>query len=149
MRSIESEGDTIDQAIERALRALDVTREQVQIDILTDATRGLLGFGGRKARIRATVRPPLVSRLEGMKAAPPRWVPGKPRRARSTLSRQRSNSEGHPPTSRPRERLTRRGRLRRFDASARAPSRISSRALVSPAPSRWDLARPRLPSGSR
>ena len=70
MGSIESEGDTIDQAIERALRALDVTREQVQIEILTDATRGLLGFGGRKARVRATVRPPLVSRLEGMKAAP-------------------------------------------------------------------------------
>ena len=70
MRSIESEGDTIDQAIERTLRALDVTREQVQIEILTDATRGLFGFGGRKARVRATVRPPLVSRLEGMKAAP-------------------------------------------------------------------------------
>src|SRR5947199_2170205 len=70
MGSIESEGDTIDQAIERALRALDVTREQVQIEILTDATRGLLGFGGRTARVRATVRPPLVSWLESTNAAP-------------------------------------------------------------------------------
>jgi len=47
MRSIESDGDTIDQAIEGAPR-LDVAREQVQIEILSDATRGLLGFGGRR-----------------------------------------------------------------------------------------------------
>src|SRR5438445_1126820 len=65
MRSIESEGDTIDQAIEKALSALDLARDQVQIEILTDATRGLLGFGGKKARVRATVRPPLAARLRG------------------------------------------------------------------------------------
>jgi len=66
MRSIESEGDTIDQAIENALRALNVTRDQVEIEILTGATRGLLGFGGKKARVRATVRAPLLSRLDGL-----------------------------------------------------------------------------------
>jgi len=71
MRSIESEGDTIDQAIERALRALDVARDQVQIEILSDATRGLLGFGGKKARVRATVRPPLASRLLGLEHEAP------------------------------------------------------------------------------
>jgi spoIIIJ-associated protein len=66
MRSIESEGETIDQAIETALRALDVLRDQVQVDILMDATRGVLGFGGRKARVRATVRAPLSSRVPGL-----------------------------------------------------------------------------------
>src|SRR6266404_5505859 len=66
MRSIESEGDTIDQAIENALRALNVTRDRVEIEILTGATRGLLGFGGKKARVRATVRAPLLSRLHGL-----------------------------------------------------------------------------------
>ncbi len=65
MRSIESEGETIDLAIEQALRALEVGRDQVQIDILTDASRGVLGFGGRKARVRATVRPPLASGFPG------------------------------------------------------------------------------------
>ena len=64
MRSIESDGNTIDEAIANALRALNVAREQVQIEILTDATRGLLGFGGKKARVRATVRPLVVSRLD-------------------------------------------------------------------------------------
>ena len=66
MRSIESEGYTIDQAIEDALRALNVTRDQVEIEILTGATRGLLGFGGKKARVTATVRAPLLSRLRGL-----------------------------------------------------------------------------------
>jgi spoIIIJ-associated protein len=56
MRSIESEGVTIDEAIERALATLRVTRDQVEVDILHDAARGLLGFGGRRARVRATVR---------------------------------------------------------------------------------------------
>src|SRR5690348_12503310 len=67
MRSIESEGETIDQAIEQALRALEVGRDQVQIDILTDASRGVLGFGGKKARVRATVRPPLASGFPGQR----------------------------------------------------------------------------------
>jgi len=72
MRSIESEGDTIDQAIEKALQALNVTRDQVQVEILTDAIRGLLGFGGKKARVRATVRAPLISGLGGSEDEPSR-----------------------------------------------------------------------------
>jgi spoIIIJ-associated protein len=59
MRSIESEGDNIDQAIDRALRTLQVDRDQVEVEIVADATRGLFGFGGTKARVRATVRAPL------------------------------------------------------------------------------------------
>ncbi len=59
MRSIETEGATIDEAIERALRTLRIERERVEIEILSSATRGVLGFGGKPARIRATVRPPL------------------------------------------------------------------------------------------
>jgi spoIIIJ-associated protein len=63
MRSIECEGDSIDQAIENALRALELERERVQIEILADATRGLFGLGGKKARVRATVRASLASSL--------------------------------------------------------------------------------------
>jgi spoIIIJ-associated protein len=61
MRSTESEGENIDQAIDKALRTLQVERDQVEVEILADATRGLFGFGGTKARVRATVRAPLVS----------------------------------------------------------------------------------------
>src|SRR5262245_20246675 len=68
MRSIESEGDSIDDAIERALATLQVRRDQVEVEILADATRGLFGFGGKKARVRASVRPPLMTRLESQDA---------------------------------------------------------------------------------
>src|SRR5213595_1836201 len=124
MRSIESEGDTIDQAIERALRALDVARDQVQIEILSDATRGLLGFGGKKARVRATVRPPLASRLLGLEHEAPGWIPGKPSRRRNTVSL------GPPRPLNPlqREHLTPRWCRKPSSSSARAPSRLSSRA---------------------
>ena len=57
MRSIECEGDSIDEAIAKALGTLQVERDRVEIEILADATRGLWGFGGRKARVRATLRP--------------------------------------------------------------------------------------------
>jgi predicted RNA-binding protein Jag len=60
MRFIEGEGGSIDEAIARALQALGMTRDQVEIDIIENAVPGLLGFGRRPARVRATVRAPLV-----------------------------------------------------------------------------------------
>jgi spoIIIJ-associated protein len=65
MRSIESEGDSIDQAIDNALRALQIARDRVEIEILENASRGLFGFGGKKARVRATVRAPLGAAIRG------------------------------------------------------------------------------------
>ena len=72
MRSIETDGDSIDLAIEKALQTLQVARDQVEVEILADATKGLFGFGGKKARIRATVRPPLAARLQSAEADPGR-----------------------------------------------------------------------------
>jgi spoIIIJ-associated protein len=60
MQSVEAEGNTIDDAIANALRALRVGRDRVDIEIVADATRGVFGFGGKKARVRATLRAPLV-----------------------------------------------------------------------------------------
>lgn len=59
MRSVETEGGSIDEAIDRALEALHVTREQVAIEILENASRGLFGLGSKRARVRATVREPV------------------------------------------------------------------------------------------
>lgn len=56
MDSIEAEGDSIDAAISAALAKLGVPRERVAIEILNDASRGFLGLGGKKAKIRATLR---------------------------------------------------------------------------------------------
>ena len=59
MNRVEAEGNSIDEAIERALEQLGVTRDKVDIDIVSNATRGLFGIGGRPAKVRATVRTPL------------------------------------------------------------------------------------------
>lgn len=59
MDQVEVEGNSIDEAIDRALRQLGVERARAEVEILSDATRGLFGLGGRKAKVRATVRAPL------------------------------------------------------------------------------------------
>jgi spoIIIJ-associated protein len=106
MRSIETEGESIDQAIDKALQALSVERDKVQIEILADATRGLFGFGGSRARVRATVRAPLTTRLtdadretvapqvaretprsEGAESPPPPAAPEARREAGDSLAR--------------------------------------------------------------
>ena len=53
---IETEGTTVDEAIERALTQLNVAREEVTIDILSEPTKGILKFGAKPARVRATRR---------------------------------------------------------------------------------------------
>jgi spoIIIJ-associated protein len=63
MRSVESEGGSIDEAIENALTALRVDRSQVEIEILDNAVSGILGR--KKARVRATVRAADVPRETG------------------------------------------------------------------------------------
>ncbi len=55
MDFVETEGDTIDQAIENALKSLGVAREKITVDILSEGKKGLFGFGAQKARIRASL----------------------------------------------------------------------------------------------
>jgi spoIIIJ-associated protein len=59
MDSVEVEGGSIDEAIEGALKQLGATRDKVEIEILSNAARGIFGLGSRKARVRATVRKPI------------------------------------------------------------------------------------------
>jgi spoIIIJ-associated protein len=60
MDYVETEGDTIDQAIENALIRLGVERDRISIEILSEGKRGILGFGTQKARVRASLRRPAV-----------------------------------------------------------------------------------------
>lgn len=53
---IEAEGDTVEEAIELALNELEATREQVTIDIVGEPTKGILNFGAKPAKIRATLK---------------------------------------------------------------------------------------------
>lgn len=62
MNAVEAEGTTIEDAIANALKQLHVERDRVEIEVLTQPTKGFLGIGGKKARVRATLRVPLSVR---------------------------------------------------------------------------------------
>ncbi len=53
---IETEGETVEEAIENALGELEATREQVTIDIISEPTKGILNFGAKPAKVRATLK---------------------------------------------------------------------------------------------
>ncbi len=53
MEPIDFEGKTIDEAILKACREFQVPREKLQIEIISEANTGFLGFGAKKAVIRA------------------------------------------------------------------------------------------------
>ena len=56
MKQVETEGETLDEAITKALNLLGVERDRVSLDILSEEKVGLLGFGRQNARVRATIR---------------------------------------------------------------------------------------------
>jgi len=62
MDFVETEGDTIDDAIDSALKTLGVGRDKVTVDILSEGRKGIFGFGAQKARIRASLRKPAPGR---------------------------------------------------------------------------------------
>ena len=61
MKQVEMEGESIDEAIEKALGLLSVEREKVSVDIMTEPKKGLLGFGRQNARVRVALRESLVA----------------------------------------------------------------------------------------
>lgn len=61
MDFVETDGETIDDAISNALKTLGVERDNVTVDILSEGRKGIFGFGAQKARIRATLRRPAVA----------------------------------------------------------------------------------------
>src|SRR6185503_4895701 len=56
VRSVESHGKTVDEAIGQALRRLGRQRDDVEITVLSEGSRGVFGIGAEHARVRVTVR---------------------------------------------------------------------------------------------
>ncbi|MGE5572495.1 MAG: RNA-binding cell elongation regulator Jag/EloR [Bacteroidota bacterium] len=57
VQSVEKSGRTIEEAVEEALGELGLTRDRVEIEVLEEPARGLLGIvGQRPARVRVTAR---------------------------------------------------------------------------------------------
>jgi len=63
MRVSEKTGRTVEEAVSVALAELGVRREDVEVEVLDEGSKGLLGlFGGRPARVRVTVREGVADR---------------------------------------------------------------------------------------
>jgi spoIIIJ-associated protein len=56
-RSVVASGKHVEDAIANGLQMLGVRRDQVDIEILSEGSRGVLGFGAENARVRLVVKP--------------------------------------------------------------------------------------------
>ena len=52
MKNLEMSGKTVEEAIQRALAELGVSREEVKVTVLKEGKHGVLGLGAEEARIR-------------------------------------------------------------------------------------------------
>lgn len=56
MESIEASGKSVDEAVMQALARLGKRRDEVEIAVLQEPSRGTFGLGSKDARVRVTVR---------------------------------------------------------------------------------------------
>lgn len=57
MNFVEKTGRTVDEALELALIQLDTTRENVEVEVIEEHSKGLFGlFGNKDAKIRVTLK---------------------------------------------------------------------------------------------
>jgi len=57
VESIEASGKSVDEAIKQALARLGKRRDEVEITVLQEPSRGAFGLGSKDARVRVTARP--------------------------------------------------------------------------------------------
>ncbi|MBL7130330.1 MAG: Jag N-terminal domain-containing protein [Candidatus Omnitrophica bacterium] len=57
MGPIEVEAKTVEEAIEKALEILNVAREEIKVQVLSEEKKGLFGMeGGKRAKIRVVLK---------------------------------------------------------------------------------------------
>ncbi len=56
MESIEASGKSVEEAVQQALIRLGKRRDEVEVTVLQEPSRGTFGLGGHDARVRVTVR---------------------------------------------------------------------------------------------
>ena len=60
---------TVEEAIEQGLAELGVSRDQVDVEVLSEGKRGLFGLGSEEASVRLTVKDTTVTEQENQPAA--------------------------------------------------------------------------------
>ena len=56
MKSVEKVGKTIDDAVTEALIELGASRSEVEIEVISKGSKGLLGFGAKDAKVKVTLK---------------------------------------------------------------------------------------------
>jgi len=65
MRSVEKTGRTVEDAIQEALKELSASREDVQIEVLEEGSKGFFGLlGAKQARVRVTLVNSVDAKIE-------------------------------------------------------------------------------------
>ena len=121
--SIEASGRTVDDAVQRALKRLGLSRAEVDVEVLSEGRSGILGIGNANATVRVTPKPGAVASAEPSRgraplpriddyADPQELEPGQGRGRRGSQRRvvNRSSDEDEPEAVQPDHR--RRGRPR-------------------------------------
>ncbi|MGA9598373.1 MAG: RNA-binding cell elongation regulator Jag/EloR [Acidimicrobiia bacterium] len=66
MEWVEAVGKTVEEAVNAAMRALEQTsREAVDIEVIDEGKKSILGLGGREAKVKVTVKPQKKRRRRG------------------------------------------------------------------------------------
>lgn len=61
MKAVEKRGKTVEEAVEVALKELNATRDEVEIEVLEEGSKGVLGIiGSQQACVRVVLKPELI-----------------------------------------------------------------------------------------
>jgi predicted RNA-binding protein Jag len=72
---------SVEEAINQGLKELGLARDQVEIEILDEGSKGLFGLGNRQARVRLTLK------NQGQDIKPNNVAPKRKRKRRRILTR--------------------------------------------------------------
>jgi spoIIIJ-associated protein len=93
-RSVVASGKTVKDAIANGLAMLGVRQDQVDMEILTEGSRGVLGFGAENAQVKLTVK--LPAPVESPASAPERQPKPPSVEPRAVVERQPRPRTGEP-----------------------------------------------------
>lgn len=104
MERVEATGRSVNEAIENALVRLGAGRDQVDVEVLHEGSRGILGIGAEDARVIVVLKgqPEPATAPRGMDAgqqADPQWATAPVRHPRTPRERGGSPSRRDRPTS--------------------------------------------------
>ena len=73
---VEKTGRTVEEAIQEALNELNVSREEVDVQVLEEGSRGFLGIGSRPYVVEVTLRQKRIPKWQKQKNSSGKsWLP--------------------------------------------------------------------------